>query len=89
LKDKFDGDIPGNAAEMQTLPGVGPKIAYLAMLAAWKRLGHLLISGVWTPNSRQVLLRVADGIGVDLHVHRICNRLRWADTLKPEDTRLV
>ena len=27
------------------------------------------------------------GIGVDVHVHRIANRLGWCKTKKPEDTR--
>ena len=29
------------------------------------------------------------GIGVDVHVHRICNRLGWCDTKTPEKTRQV
>lgn len=29
------------------------------------------------------------GIGVDVHVHRISNRLGWVETNKPEETRLV
>ena len=29
------------------------------------------------------------GIGVDVHVHRICNRLGWVNTKTPEKTREV
>ena len=29
------------------------------------------------------------GIGVDVHVHRISNRLGWVDTKNPEKTREV
>jgi endonuclease III len=29
------------------------------------------------------------GIGVDVHVHRICNRLGWVNTKTPEATRKV
>jgi endonuclease III len=31
----------------------------------------------------------ADGIGVDVHVHRISNRLGWVATTTPEGTRKV
>ena len=50
------------------MPGVGPKMAYLTMAVAWKRV---------------------IGIGVDVHVHRICNTLRWVKTASPEQTRMV
>ncbi|KAJ5683688.1 uncharacterized protein N7477_000033 [Penicillium maclennaniae] len=40
LRDKFDGDIPSTPEELMSLPGVGPKMAYLCMSAAWgKHLG--------------------------------------------------
>ncbi|KAJ5141194.1 hypothetical protein N7526_002189 [Penicillium atrosanguineum] len=40
LQDKFDGDIPPTPEELMSLPGVGPKMAYLCMSAAWgKHLG--------------------------------------------------
>ena len=35
LKEKYDGDIPPNAVEMMKLPGVGPKMAYIAENVAW------------------------------------------------------
>lgn len=37
----------------------------------------------------QVAWNVTSGIGVDTHVHRICNRLGWVEkkTKTPEDTR--
>ena len=38
------------------LPGIGPKMGYLALQCAWGK---------------------NDGIGVDVHVHRICQRLNW------------
>lgn len=31
---------------------------------------------------------VVSGVGVDTHVHRISNRLRWVKTESPEDTQL-
>lgn len=48
------------------LPGVGPKMAYLCMQAAWQK---------------------DLGVGVDVHVHRISNRLGWVHTTAPEQTR--
>jgi endonuclease-3 len=68
LLDKYHGDIPDTIDGLVSLPGVGPKMAYLTMTVAWK----------------QCL-----GIGVDVHVHRICNTLRWVKTDNPEQTRLV
>jgi endonuclease-3 len=31
----FDGDIPSTAEDLMSLPGVGPKMAYLCLSAAW------------------------------------------------------
>jgi endonuclease-3 len=40
-----------------------------------------------------IYLRVAEGvdngIGVDTHVHRICNRLGWVDTKTPDQTEIA
>lgn len=66
LRDKFDGDIPSTIEGLISLPGVGPKMAYLCMSAAWGR---------------------DEGIGVDVHVHRITNRWGWHKTDTPEQTR--
>ena len=33
--DKYDGDIPRTAEDLMALPGIGPKMAYLAMQHAW------------------------------------------------------
>ncbi|KAH7928163.1 DNA glycosylase [Leucogyrophana mollusca] len=70
LRDDFDSDVPKTVDELCSLPGVGPKMAFLALQVAWK-------------------LNV--GIGVDVHVHRITNRLGWhrKPTKNPEETRLV
>lgn len=66
LKERFDGDIPDTIEGMVSLPGVGPKMAYLCMSAAWGR---------------------DEGIGVDVHVHRITNLWGWHKTQNPEQTR--
>ena len=66
LRDKFAGDIPDSIEGMISLPGVGPKMAYLCMSAAWGR---------------------DEGIGVDVHVHRITNLWGWHKTRTPEETR--
>jgi endonuclease III len=36
LKDKYNSDIPDNVDDLCKLPGVGPKMAYICMSAAWK-----------------------------------------------------
>lgn len=68
LQEEYNGDIPDTVEKLCKLPGVGPKMAYLAMKSAWNQIV---------------------GIGVDTHVHRISNRLRWVKkpTKQPEDTR--
>ncbi|EPE29482.1 DNA-glycosylase [Glarea lozoyensis ATCC 20868] len=68
LRDKFGGDIPDTIEGMISLPGVGPKMAYLCMSSAWGR---------------------TEGIGVDVHVHRITNLWGWHQTKNPEETRLA
>ncbi|KAF8626206.1 hypothetical protein AX15_004896 [Amanita polypyramis BW_CC] len=69
LRDEFDSDVPKTVDDLCSLPGVGPKMAFLALQVAWN-------------------LNV--GIGVDVHVHRITNRLGWhkPPTKIPEETRL-
>lgn len=44
------------------------------------KMGYLTLQVAWNKNI---------GIGVDVHVHRISNRLRWVKTDTPEETRLV
>lgn len=69
LRDEFDSDVPKTVDELCSLPGVGPKMAFLCLHAAWD---------------------INVGIGVDVHVHRITNRLKWHKSLtkNPEETRL-
>ena len=66
LRDKWHSDIPDTIDGLISLPGVGPKMAYLCMSAAWGR---------------------DEGIGVDVHVHRITNLWGWHKTRNPEETR--
>ena len=66
LHDKFNDDIPDTIEGLISLPGVGPKMGYLCLSAAWGR---------------------TEGIGVDVHVHRITNLWRWHKTKAPEETR--
>ncbi|MCJ1344900.1 DNA N-glycosylase and apurinic/apyrimidinic (AP) lyase [Peltigera leucophlebia] len=66
LRDQFGGDIPDTIEGLTSLPGVGPKMGYLCLSAAWGR---------------------TEGIGVDVHVHRITNLWKWHKTKTPEETR--
>ncbi|KAI0296854.1 DNA glycosylase [Russula brevipes] len=69
LRDDFGSDVPKTVDELCSLPGVGPKMAFLCLHAAWD---------------------INVGIGVDVHVHRITNRLKWhkPPTKTAEETRL-
>ncbi|KKK20135.1 hypothetical protein ARAM_004365 [Aspergillus rambellii] len=67
IRDQYNSDIPSSAPELMKLPGVGPKMAFLCMSAAWGK--H-------------------EGIGVDVHVHRITNLWGWHKTKNPEETRI-
>lgn len=44
------------------------------------KMGYLTLQVAWNKNL---------GIGVDVHVHRITNRLGWVSTKTPEETREV
>ncbi|PBP21345.1 HhH-GPD superfamily base excision DNA repair protein [Diplocarpon rosae] len=68
LRDQYNGDIPDTIEGLMSLPGVGPKMAYLCMSVAWGR---------------------DEGIGVDVHVHRITNLWGWHKTKGPEESRLA
>lgn len=68
LRDRFNSDIPDSIEGLMSLPGVGPKMAYLCMSAAWGK---------------------TEGIGVDVHVHRITNLWGWQQTRNPEETRML
>jgi len=35
LRDDFNSDVPKTAEELCSLPGVGPKMAFLALQVAW------------------------------------------------------
>lgn len=43
------------------------------------KMGHILMNVAWGR---------AEGIGVDVHVHRISNRLKWVKSNTPEQTRV-
>jgi endonuclease III len=67
LIDDHQGDVPKDVQAICKLPGIGPKMAYLAVNAAWG---------------------LCQGIGVDVHVHRISDRLGWTrNASTPEITR--
>lgn len=68
LQAQHGSDIPSTPTDLMKLPGVGPKMAYLCMSAAWGK--H-------------------EGIGVDVHVHRITNLWGWHQTKNPEESRMA
>lgn len=68
IRDKFGGEIPDTIEGLTSLAGVGPKMGYLTLSAAWGK---------------------TEGIGVDVHVHRITNLWGWHKTRNPEETRMM
>ena len=86
LRDDFDSDVPRTAEELCSLPGVGPKMAFLCLQAAWNLYVFFYFEAV---KSDAELPPSNLGIGVDVHVHRITNRLGWhiPPTKTPEETR--
>lgn len=43
LQQRYDGDIPASVAELVALPGVGPKMAHLAMAVAWGTVSGIAV----------------------------------------------
>ncbi|XP_047389034.1 endonuclease III-like protein 1 isoform X1 [Sciurus carolinensis] len=43
LQQHYDGDIPATVAELVALPGVGPKMAHLAMAVAWGTISGIAV----------------------------------------------
>lgn len=41
LQQRYEGDIPASVAELVALPGVGPKMAHLAMAVAWGNISGI------------------------------------------------
>jgi len=52
----------------------------LALPGVGKKMAYLLMTHAWNKTM---------GIGVDVHVHRISNRLGWVHTNTPEETRVA
>ncbi|XP_055460848.1 endonuclease III-like protein 1 isoform X2 [Psammomys obesus] len=43
LQQRYEGDIPASVAELVALPGVGPKMAHLAMAVAWGTVSGIAV----------------------------------------------
>lgn len=43
LKNEYDGDIPNTIKDLCKLPGIGPKMAYIAMQIAWNKNEGILV----------------------------------------------
>ncbi|XP_054549860.1 endonuclease III-like protein 1 isoform X2 [Talpa occidentalis] len=43
LRQRYGGDIPASVAELVALPGVGPKMAHLAMAVAWGTVSGIAV----------------------------------------------
>ena len=63
LVKEFDGIVPDNMEQLQSLPGVGRKSANVIMLEAFHN---------------------PQGIAVDTHARRICNKMGFSKQTEPE-----
>lgn len=59
LQQRYGGDIPATVAELVALPGVGPKMAHLAMAVAWGAVSGI---GEWHPLSGRAGLATSCGL---------------------------
>ena len=66
ILEQYDGDIPETSHQLMSLPGVGPKMAFIV---------------------EHIAFGTSTGIGVDTHMHRIFNDLKWVNSTTPEGTR--
>lgn len=89
LRDEYGGDIPDSIEGLIALPGVGPKMVCMcskpfppsktsADALNFTHQAYLCMSAAWGRD---------EGIGVDVHVHRITNLWGWHKTSTPEQTR--
>ena len=79
---KYDGDIPSSIEELLSLPGIGPKMAHLVcaipfLIQTLCLLSFLKVILLVVLQVMNVGWNNVQGICVDTHVHRICNRLGW------------
>lgn len=92
LQTEFGGDIPDSVEGLVRLPGVGPKMAHLAMDIAWDQVSGIgrgsqsrqrdpkyqtKTSAAWKHIDMSFTTLIFPHSGVDTHVHRISNRLGW------------
>lgn len=67
LQQRYGGDIPASVAELVALPGVGPKMAHLAMAVAWGTVSGI---GEWHAPAHEeegASSELADCCQVSLH----------------------
>lgn len=93
IKNKFQGDIPNSVELLCQLPGVGPKMAHICMKSAWGIVSGVgdIFSFFFSNYLTSEMLKFFVLLGVDTHVHRICNRIGWLNkpTKTPEQTRII
>lgn len=96
LVHKYDSDIPDSYEGLIQLPGVGEKVYCKhctqclhcpCRLQLWlcDIVGESMSFGLCL-----VSLSIrSTGIAVDVHIHRVCNRLGWVSTKGPSQTKQV
>ena len=80
LRDRYSSDIPDTVEGLLGLPGVGPKMAYLCLSAAWNKVEGIGVDV-------HVMTAIGKDVAKAVKVHRITNLLGWNKTATPEATR--
>uniref|UniRef100_A0A0N4ZTZ3 Endonuclease III homolog n=1 Tax=Parastrongyloides trichosuri TaxID=131310 RepID=A0A0N4ZTZ3_PARTI len=78
LKEKYDGDIPSTFAELCKLPGIGPKMANLVMLVAWKEcVGIAVDTHIHRIVNRLQWVKTKDPIKTEKELEDLLPRNHW------------
>ncbi|OEH80468.1 endonuclease III-like protein [Cyclospora cayetanensis] len=87
LLKEYEGEVPRTLEGLMRLKGVGRKMANIVMHCGVffsLEFAYLPVAGAATQ-----AWNAFEGIAVDVHVHRISNRLGWVKTKTPEETEIA
>ena len=87
LQQRYGGDIPASVSELVALPGVGPKMAHLAMAVAWGTVSGIgewsTCEGAWPAPGLLAAVKVPHVPNSGLLVHNSAQRIR-SEAIHPE-----
>ena len=90
LIERHGGKVPRDVEALVDLPGVGEKTAHVFLHRLKERDGFEGEGGaVDVGAASEGANKTVDGIGVDVHVHRISNRFGYIKTKTPHETEVA